>query len=589
LTNPKPRDYFDALRALSERYFAVWPAERKAVLAEHKREEQALSAELGRSVQADADGIGEAVYADELLEHAVRVADPDGTRNNDLVLGRLFTWFRCEKGSAGVLGAKITFGDVPIFSPREVLSLKGADDDLRRDHPPVVVWWDADKTTPIKSAQSLGAHLLALTLTLPDRAMQRDDLAGDVRDRFDELAAALFDVEEVPSSVGVEGAQVRAAYRAFAHVFHPWAISPGAIENTPRVPRSPSFFAGREIAQISAEPIAFGAHRALSSSNGWVQKSGEIAYFDDVFSGLRFSLGGIVGEDSPESLTVIDNDAWLDPKTSIVHEAILAKWLHAHRSNALTKSGAVAIRVGEILDMRGAKKHHKGGYRREDKVDISSRLRRLEGVFVRGQYTDPQGKKHGVKGRLVNVTIDEELDLLGTGTPYAFLVKPGDATWSFYAESTYLTDYFMALARLDVSRSVVERMAYLIGRYLLHQWRIREAHQSFDQPFKVATMLEQARIEKEANPSSYSRFRENFDAALDHLAKIGVLSNWEYVAGDEEALPDRGWFAKWVDYCRVVLRPPDSVLEHGRLRAAARSERVKALAGRKSRGRKQGK
>jgi hypothetical protein len=579
---PADAAYYAALTALAARYFAVWPEDREALLEAHRAEGEALTAKIGTSMQEVATHL-RGVAAEDIQR--VLLSGLIGARGDTETAIRGMAWVLTEDPrTGGVLGSALTLGSVPIFTPSEVLEFVEAPDDVLREHPPVVLdrgeVVGGVRTAPLPRDFDLAGWIESqplAALTLRGLRISRDELPeGEIRDRFDALAAQFSKKEDV-----------REAYHAFARAF--WALGAASAADGAATHRSSPrglvpFFRGRDVVETLSDPIAFGTHRALSSPSKWNQEPGEIAYFDDAgFSGLRFSIGGFVGEDSPTGLTVIDNEAWLNPSTSIIHEAVIAKWLHAYRSGTLEESLAVRIRVDEILDLRGEKKHHKGGFPRKAKVDVSRRLLRLDKLFVRGVYLDPTGKKHAVKGRPINVTVDSEVDLFGDETPYEFLVRPGDATFPFYANSTYLADYFTALAKLDVRRPGVQRMAYLIGRYLIHQWRIREVHGNFDQPFRVETILEGARIEKEANANHYSRFREYFDAALDLLATIGIIRSWQYVPGDEESLPAQRWFAEWIRRCRVVIVPPTSVVEHAALRSTAQTQAVKAIAGKKSR------
>jgi hypothetical protein len=310
-----------------------------------------------------------------------------------------------------------------------------------------------------------------------------------------------------------------------------------------------------------------------------------VFYFDEPKSRLRFSINKFTDGTTPDghSIQAVEDLSWLDPQTSICHEAIIGKWLQAYRSNTLNKSLTVSIRVDEILAMRGIKKN-KGSYRPAQKLDYAKRIMQIESVLVHGSYVDPEGKKHHLKGRVVDIVVDDEEDLLGNKTPYEFRVRPAAAVWEFYASSEYLADYYLALARLDV-RQGVERMAYMIGRYLMHQYRIRETHNQ-KQPFKVRTICEQSDIEIEAKANHQPRFREHFDAALDKLQEIGVIRRWQYVDGDEERLPTRGWFRPWLDESRIVIEPPETVLERAAIRSAEHRRRLETAKHSRSRTRK---
>jgi hypothetical protein len=395
--------------------------------------------------------------------------------------------------------------------------------------------------------------------------------------------------------------------RVFARIFWEWHTSqeqPPARQKT----NQDDFFRDRETVEKFEDHLMYDAASILTSGasgmNGWRQIPGQFPCIKGEFSGVKFSLGGIQDQDTPnlETLEVVANADWLDPETSICFEAGMAKWLYALKTGRLTASNAVRIHVDEILELRGRKKHHKGGYRREDKIDIARRLRKLDKLYAKGKYTAPNGKPHRIEGRFISVTIDSEVDSFNEETPFAFLFRPGDASYDYYRGATHLTDYFTVLARLDVNHSAgksgLQRMAHLIGRYLIYQWRIRESHGNLDQPFHIETILNGARIEKEADPRNYDRFVKQFDDALDLLEKLGFLppDSWDYLPDATGRLPEHldpsgggtrgrsgitakrktpGWFERWVTRALVRIAPPATVIEHARLRTEARDERIK--------------
>ena len=550
------------------RYWAEWPEQRDAVLDRYEQAEQRLRENFNVT-------LGKGRISPKTLNQ-IKDKDPEAWA--------IVTFDPYFSGNGGPLGLELLGGETPfgIATHDEIPHLSMATVDEIRARPPVRLTSDIGTRGAVRGAPDPGDDELVVVVAGEPVALRLKDIVGPIPSA-QRLIDAFTGDGGFPTKL-----EIRKLYHEVAQEFWTWRNTP-SVKKTGRRPHTDSWFSGRDVVQVPSDAIAFSAHRALTSSIGWVMKRGAYPHFDDVQggrpSGLRFSIGGFWGEEETDvanDLTILEGGRdLLDPATSIVHEAALAKWLHAHRSGTLLASGAVAIRVDEILEMRGLKKATNGGYKLEQKLDVSRRLMRLDKVFVRGGYTAPDGKAHTVSGRLLNVVVDEEYDLLGNPTPFAVLVRPGDAVWNFYAASDYLADYYLAIARLD-TRQGVQRLAYLIGRYLINQFRVRESTQNFSQPFLVRTLLESARVQIEANASHYTRFREQFDDALERLAKDGVLATWQYAEGDEEGLPPVGWFAPWLR-CRIVVTPPAAVIEQARIRSIARAERLRLATKKRSR------
>jgi len=329
---------------------------------------------------------------------------------------------------------------------------------------------------------------------------------------------------------------------------------------------------------IPNDSVAYDLSSAISSRKNW-KVDPELREYPHIdIDTIRISVGGIVGEETGEvgDLLALGNGKdLLDPKTSIVHDLVIGRWLEAYRAGKLDVTAHIVIRVDELLEMQGFAKHHKGGFKRELKLDCLQRLKSLERIFAAGDYVNPEGKRHRLSGRLISFGRDDEYDLLGVATPYAFRIQPFAAA-EVFRTTTYFANYFLALASFD-TRQGVELMAYQLGRYLVWQYRVRQSHGNWSQPYCVRTLLGSSRIEIEANPSNYKRFREQFDDALDRLERKRIVGSWEYLAGDEERLPTTGWFAPWLE-ARVVITPPPLIVEQGAIRAAERTEHLRLAA-----------
>jgi hypothetical protein len=323
------------------------------------------------------------------------------------------------------------------------------------------------------------------------------------------------------------------------------------------------------------------SHRALLSPGKWHFDDSDVPTYTDPSTDLLFSFGGHPGGSTPlaaadfASLKLQQDMAILDPLTSIVFIYSMNKWLIAYQNGTLTESMAVPLHVDEILDFIGRSKHTRGGYRVEQKQAISRRFERLEEIRVSGPNPDTHAKNRTLRGRILNVTYDEANTLFPKKTvPYIFLAKPGDAYWETVVSGDLdLTDFFVPLAALAHYRFGVELMAYQLGLYLLFHFRIREASQNWEQPWRIKTILEGACVEIETERRLFTRFREQFDKAMDRLQKLKLVNGWQYRKGDDDATPVNGWFSHWLK-SSIVIDPPPLSRERGRKRAESHRQRL---------------
>jgi hypothetical protein len=361
----------------------------------------------------------------------------------------------------------------------------------------------------------------------------------------------------------------RDAIRNFTRAFWSWwtECPKAELEQLPRPAPRPFRGAGA----LANLPVLFfptskpldGLRRALVAPDLYEKRPDSVPQFRDE-SGLVYSYGGPAGEKlTPEAaIAMVREVAKLAPQNYIVWVACMAKWLAELRGPKQTALGSVRIHVNEILELMGKKRHHKGGFREAQKREVSTRLAKLNELWINGTYwPSGNGKKLVIRGRSMEVSYVDEIDLLGNAVPYEFLVRPSEAIAPLLlGEDAQIGTFFPSLAKLDASQGV-GRMASLIGFYLAVQYRIRSASGNFNQPFKVQTLLNGACVEIEADARHYVRFREHFESALDELKNIGVIApdGWEYAKGDEDRLPDRGWFRPWLEN-RVVIKPPAAIV-----------------------------
>ena len=267
----------------------------------------------------------------------------------------------------------------------------------------------------------------------------------------------------------------------------------------------------------------------------------------------------------------------------------LGKWFHDTAGD--DRLSTVRIHVSEILAYRNIKKHHGGGYRREQKEEVRDDVLTLHSIWVKSNQLvyEAAGKKRrqkavSVKSHLLDVAVESDRDLFGEETPYAFRIRPGEAR-PYLGELTRMTALLLRPVLGYDCRQGVGRMAMRLGLYLTMQWRIRAAHGTLLQPWAVRTLLEGARIPLPTDARVFGRFRDQAEQAFDRLHADGVIAGWHYDRGDEAALPKRGAFDHWLKWTVAVV-PPREIPERyqalpGERRRAMRAAQAGAAASRR--------
>jgi len=229
----------------------------------------------------------------------------------------------------------------------------------------------------------------------------------------------------------------------------------------------------------------------------------------------------------------------------------LGKWMADTGGNphGLTKT---RVHVADILSFRGVKKHHAGGYRREQKEEVRDAILALNAIWVRSiaEVRNEQGKleRHAIDSRLLEVAIESTPDASGVPEPFSFKIAPGDWAQHFLGRrNRFVATLLREVLRYDPDK---QRLPMRLGIYLASQWRNRAKDKNYEQPFLVKTLLAGACISLPT--SNFQRFREQFEQALDWLEEDAVIAPWEYHVEHVE-LPMRKWFPLWLEWnVRVI-------------------------------------
>lgn len=141
--------------------------------------------------------------------------------------------------------------------------------------------------TPSAAKALIGRDLVAAVIGR-EGAVSREQMRGAARDRFDKLAMILFEKLSEPVSVGLEGPELRAAYRAFASAFYPWFVELGGRDHDVAYVRAPFPTQLPQPTFPEAKRIARGLALAPTGI-GWHELLGEFALIHDE-SGAEHNL-----------------------------------------------------------------------------------------------------------------------------------------------------------------------------------------------------------------------------------------------------------------------------------------------------------
>jgi hypothetical protein len=320
-----------------------------------------------------------------------------------------------------------------------------------------------------------------------------------------------------------------------------------------------------------------------NGKGGWIEENEKPPSFLGLFSGVKFFYG--YDPYNAKNIEEFSTSEYLklDVQSSIDYNLCMGKWFDAMRNKKPTDAKEIVIHVDEILEARGTPKHHKGGYRKEDRLAVVQRLFRLNRIYARGEFTDPSGKSYKVTGQIALVQVAEEK---GEDTQYMLLFRPVALSNYYRKNNKYFTDHPISMAKLNSGNSGKGggkygkgAMAYCFSEYLAWQLRIRESKNDRKYIFYINTLLKGTGIPLEKNPNLYHRFRERIESALDEMCKTsGVVTKWDYAEEDEktqEALPGYGSFKAWHTRGRIKFTPSEAFQERARIRLEAKSTRIK--------------
>lgn len=272
----------------------------------------------------------------------------------------------------------------------------------------------------------------------------------------------------------------------------------------------------------------------------------------------------------------------MDDLTSDIFDIISYVWMKkADHPDAMINFHSDDVLSLRQLQGRSNGKNSSVTYRKKQREEVMKRIAALAAIWVRLDENDElefvDRRKHaelsdyksGKFKRLFlmdNITVlyDKHDNPLGI---YECTIKPGQILANYLYGSTNSVGY-LSLKALEYNPEK-EKYHKRLTRYLSWQWRIRKRKKDFLRPYSISGEKGLLSVMEFKVDRRYSaRTKDGFEKVLNTLKDDEVIGNWEYEGGLDESIVGvkKGWIDYWLKQ-KVVIQPPQSVLEHYRIDA----------------------
>mgnify|MGYP003467011107 CR=1 FL=1 len=260
----------------------------------------------------------------------------------------------------------------------------------------------------------------------------------------------------------------------------------------------------------------------------------------------------------------------LDELTADIFDLVSYQWMTGKRDS----EGFIEFHSDDALLLR----HYEKGetpdqlkFKERDRFNIMRRVAALSSVWI-ALNDGPEGVKivnaSEIDSRLYNFQDFKRMFDIGsvrialdkkTNKPkgiYALQIKPSTLL------QPYLDGTKSSLGVLDLKvfkySYVSQREHKRLIRYLSRQWKIRSIKGTVNQPFKIATLLNEMNFPARLNGV---QLRDRFEEILDDLQRDEVIATWCYTEEiDEARIGKRGWIQSYWSQFSVVITPPSTVV-----------------------------
>lgn len=257
----------------------------------------------------------------------------------------------------------------------------------------------------------------------------------------------------------------------------------------------------------------------------------------------------------------------LSETAALTARITLGIWNIRRANNQLSKNGSVAMRIEEVLEWRGIKKHsylaspdsevrYTDGYRIEQKEQVLKDLAILASCCVRGRVCVTfKGNKTniGINSSYLRYSLVTHETLWAKDAIAGVFVGPGD--WiNIYTEQD---NHFFA----EIDRRVFclnpqnEQHELRIALFLAEIWRERGRKSNNDEPIVMADLLAASMIQVDKNNLTY-RFAPRIQKALNNLWKKGIIGAEPICLTPLDTTKPR-WGKDWLASRWLIIPPPE--------------------------------
>ncbi len=260
------------------------------------------------------------------------------------------------------------------------------------------------------------------------------------------------------------------------------------------------------------------------------------------------------------------------PSTALTGRIILGLWNQRRYDNRLSSNGSAAIKIDEILNWRGIKKHTKAAYPGSDceqkytdghrdihREAVLEDLKLLGSCYVRGHCTifiKGKAKALFIDGPYLNYSLVYHPTLWGDKELVGFFMSAGDWIQTYEDNSNiYLAQAEEKIFRLNPQNQQHELR---IALYLIELWREAAKKRMYNEPIKMEQLLAASAIGIDKRNLT-NRFIPRIESALETLYKLGILGHDPMClapADRSKAQWGKDWLAS-----RWILLPPVGVIQ----------------------------
>ncbi len=350
------------------------------------------------------------------------------------------------------------------------------------------------------------------------------------------------------------------------------------LEIIARIPALPPEEAHASLLVLSYQPDQAIRQATLARVEQWQEEDACLSYraSNDLLVYLGSKKHPLPVE---EALTTIRK---FSTSTVVTARIILALWHLRRHESQLTKNGSAAIRLDEVLALRGVKKQsvvaypgtavrYSNGYRTEDKQAILSDLSLLELCYVRGKCTiciNGRWQTFFVDSEYLRSSVVYRQTLFGEEVAGLF-VSAGDWINAYEASgNSYLAEIERSIFRLNPQN---EQHELRLALYLTERWREQARGLEFATPLSMEQLLEESVIPVDKKHFT-DRFVPRIEDALHQLAVKGILGAEAKCLTPVDKSQSR-WTKAWLA-AEWVLLPPEDLIAHYRQRTVATPTRL---------------